>query len=151
MSKHARRMIGIATALVLAATALPAQAVKEIVQLPGRAPNPTLSAVVKVGDVLYLSGQLGTIPGKGLAEGGVAAETKQALENIKGILEAAGSSMERTIKCTVFLADIADFRAMNDVYRTFFPTDPPARSTVAVGGLVLDARIEIECMALAGR
>lgn len=147
----ARRSLVAAFALLVAAAPLAAQTKKEIVQLPGRSPNPTLSAVVKVGDVLYLSGQLGTVPGKGLVEGGIGPETKQTLENIKGTLEAAGSSMERVIKCTVFLADIADFRAMNDVYRTFFTADPPARSTVAVAGLVLNARIEIECMALAGR
>jgi 2-iminobutanoate/2-iminopropanoate deaminase len=66
------------------------------------------------------------------------------------VVEAAGSSMARVVKCTVFLADIADFRAMNEVYRTYFPTEPPARSTVAVAGLVLNARVEIECLALAG-
>ena len=138
--------------LILATTAAPlaAQASKAIVPIPG-ASNPSLSAVVKVGDVLYLSGQLGTVPGQGLAEGGIAAETRQTLENIKRTLEAAGSAMERVIKCTVFLADIADFRAMNAVYREFFPAEPPARSTVAVAGLVANARIEIECMALAGR
>ncbi|MGE0439792.1 MAG: RidA family protein [Gemmatimonadales bacterium] len=141
------------TAALIGGAAAPAaaQATKEVLQLPGRQPNPTLSAVIKVGDMLYLSGQLGSVPGQGLAAGGVGPETKQSLENIKSILEAAGSSMERVVKCTVFLADVADFRAMNDVYRTFFPSDPPARSTVAVAGLVANARVEIECMALAGK
>jgi reactive intermediate/imine deaminase len=73
------------------------------------------------------------------------------MENIKRLLEQVGSGMDRVVKCTVFLADIADFRAMNEVYRTFFPAEPPARSTVAVASLVLNARVEIECMALAGR
>ena len=58
--------------------------------------------------------------------------------------------MDRVVKCTVYLIDVADFRAMNDVYRTYFPSEPPARSTIAVAGLVLNAKIEIECMALAG-
>jgi reactive intermediate/imine deaminase len=139
--------------LTLAALASPlaAQARKEVIQLPDARPNPVLSAVVKVGDMLYLSGQLGTVPGQGLAPGGIEAETRQALENVKRVLEAAGSGMDRVVKCTVFLADIADFGAMNGVYRTFFPADPPARSTVAVAGLVLNARIEIECLALAGK
>jgi 2-iminobutanoate/2-iminopropanoate deaminase len=146
----ARRM-----SLVLALAAVPAvpaagQATREIVPIPG-ASNPVLSAVVRVGDMLYLSGQLGTVPGQGLVEGGIGPETRQTMENIKRVLEAAGSAMDRVVKCTVFLVDIGDFRAMNEVYRTFFPADPPARSTVAVAGLVLNARIEIECMALAGR
>jgi reactive intermediate/imine deaminase len=127
-----------------------AQTRKEVVHLPGASPNPVLSSVVKVGEMLYLSGQLGTVPGQGLVAGGIAAETRQTLDNIKRTVEAAGSSMDRVVKCTVFLADIADFRAMNDIYRTFWATDPPARSTVAVAGLVLGARIEIECLALAG-
>jgi reactive intermediate/imine deaminase len=139
-----------APVLLLLATTLEAQMRKEIVPIPGAA-NPVLSSVVKVGDMLYLSGMLGTVPGQGLVQGGIAAETRQTLENIKRTLEAAGSSMDRVVKCTVFLVDINDFRAMNEVYRTYFPVDPPARSTVAVAGLVLNARIEIECLALAGR
>lgn len=135
--------------VAIAASGVEAQTRKEIVPITG-ANNPTLSAVVKVGDMLYLSGQLGFVPGAGLAPGGIAAETTQTLENIKRILTEAGSSMERVVKCTVFLADIADFREMNTVYRTFFPSDPPARSTVAVGALVANGKIEIECMALAG-
>ena len=127
-----------------------AQVKKEIVPIPG-AGNPVLSSVVKVRDMLYLSGQLGFIPGgRALAEGGIGPETRQTLENIKRVLEAAGSSMERVVKCTVYLADVADFRAMNEVYRTFWPSDPPARTTVAVAGLVANARIEIECLALVG-
>ncbi len=137
-------------ASLLGAPALAAQARKEIVAIPG-ASNPVLSAVVKVGDLLYLSGQLGAVPGQGLAPGGIGPETKQAMENIKRVVEAAGSAMDRVVKCTVFLADIADFRAMNEVYRTYFPAEPPARSTVAVAGLVLNARVEIECLALTGR
>ena len=138
-----------AVCLVLAAP-VAAQAKKEVLRQPGATPNPTLSTVVRAGDFLYLSGQLGTAPGKGLAEGGITPETKQTLDNIKAVLEGAGSSMDRVVKCTVFLADINDFRAMNEVYRTYWTVDPPARSTVAVAGLVLNAKIEIECLALAG-
>jgi reactive intermediate/imine deaminase len=82
--------------------------------------------------------------------GGVGPETRQTLENIKRVLEQAGSSMDRVVKCTVFLQDIADYAAMNQVYATFFPKDPPARSTVAGSGLALGARVEIECMAVVG-
>jgi len=139
-----------AAALLASAPALSAQATKEVLTFPGASTNPVLSSVVKVGDMLYLSGQLGRVPGAGLAEGGIGPETRQALENIKRTLEATGSAMHRAVKCTVFLADIADYAAMNEVYRTYWPEDPPARSTVAVAALVLGARIEIECMALAG-
>jgi reactive intermediate/imine deaminase len=80
----------------------------------------------------------------------VGPETRQTLENIKATLEYAGSSMERVVKCTVFLKDIADYAAMNEVYASYFPQDPPARSTVAGSGLALNAQVEIECMALTG-
>jgi len=98
--------------------------------------------------MVYLSGQIGTKPGTTeLVEGGVTAETRQALENIEVVLEYAHRSLGDVVKCTVFLADIADYAAMNEVYRTFFPVDPPARSTVAGSGLALGARVEIECLA----
>jgi reactive intermediate/imine deaminase len=151
MTVHPPSRLALAAVALLLATPLGAQVRKEVVSLPGASPKPVLSAVVKVGDMLYLSGQLGTAPGQGLVQGGIGPETTQTLQKIKEIVEAAGSSMERVVKCTVFLADIADYRGMNEVYRTFFPADPPARSTVAVGALVLNARVEIECLALAGR
>lgn len=124
---------------------------KQIIQVPGASLGLPFSTVVRVGGMLYLSGQVGTQPGtRELAAGGVGPETRQTLENIKRILEHAGSSMDRVVKCTVFLQDIADYGAMNAVYATFFPKDPPARSTVAGSGLALGARVEIECMAVAG-
>jgi reactive intermediate/imine deaminase len=90
------------------------------------------------------------VPGtRQLADTGIAGQTRQTLENIKATLTAAGSSMERVFKCTVFLASIADYAAMNAVYATYFSTEPPARSTVAGSGLALGARVEIECLALA--
>lgn len=114
--------------------------------------NPDLqlpfSAAVRVGNMLYLSGAVGNIPGtKQLAEGGIAGETRQALENIKGTLEKYGSSLGEVIKCTVFMADISEWGAMNEVYVTFFPTNPPARSALGASGLALDALVEIECLA----
>ena len=106
------------------------------------------SDAVRVGNMLYLSGKIGNEPGtRNLAEGGIAGETRQTLENIKASLEKHGSSLGEVVKCTVFLADIQEWAAMNEVYMQYFPTDPPARSAMGVGGLALGARVEIECLA----
>ena len=124
---------------------------KRVIQLPGSLPGLPFSSAVQVGNVLYLSGQIGVLPGtRQLVDTGVAKQTQQTLENIKAVLAHAGSSMERVFKCTVFLVNIADFAKMNEVYATFFPKDPPARSTVAGSGLALGAKVEIECLATAG-
>jgi reactive intermediate/imine deaminase len=106
------------------------------------------SEAVRVGHMLYLSGQLGFDPATSkLVEGGIAAETRKTLENIKTTLEKHGSSMAEVVKCTVFLADIKEWAAMNEVYVTYFPTNPPARSALGSSGLALGARTEIECIA----
>ena len=106
------------------------------------------SDAVKVGHMLYLSGKIGNIPGTPkLAEGGIAGETRQTLENIKASLEKYGSSLDEVVNCTVFLADIAVWSAMNEVYVTYFPVNPPARSALCSSGLALGARVEIECLA----
>lgn len=106
------------------------------------------SSAVRAGDTMYLSGNLGIIPGTAtLAEGGIQAETQQTMENISRVLEQFGSSMNDVVKCTVFLADMAEWGAMNEVYRTFFD-NPPARSAVGASGLALAARVEIECIAI---
>lgn len=105
------------------------------------------SDVVRVGRMLYLSGQLGIDSTGHLAPGGIQGETRQALENIKRVLEANGSSMDNVVKCTAMLADIADWPAMNEVYVTYFPKHVPARSAFATNGLVMGGRIELECMA----
>ena len=83
-----------------------------------------------------------------LVEGSIEAQTRQVLNNLKAIVEVAGSSMSDVVKTTVFVVDMADFKAMNGVYAEFFPTAPPARSTVQVGGLPLGARVEIEAVAV---
>lgn len=147
--RHSALALAGAVLLASAASTLHAQARREILPEAPR-PGATLSPIVKVGDMLYLSGQLGFAPGQGLVPGGIGPETRQTLENIKRLVESAGSSMDRVVKCVVYLADIADFQAMNAEYRTFWPTEPPARTTVAVAGLVSNARIEITCTALAG-
>jgi reactive intermediate/imine deaminase len=106
------------------------------------------SSAVRVDRLLFLSGSIGMDPDTGnLAPGGIQGETRQTLENIKANVERFGSSMDRVVKCTVFLADMKEWGAMNEVYRTFFP-NPPARSALGASGLALDARVEIECIAV---
>jgi len=106
------------------------------------------SSAVRVDNTLYLSGNLGNIPGTlELAEGGIQGETRQTMENIKTVLEQFGSSMDDVVKCQVFLADMAEWGAMNEVYKTYFE-NPPARSALGASGLALGARVEIECTAV---
>lgn len=109
------------------------------------------SEAVRVGGTLYLSGMVGVVPGTdSLAAGGIRAEARQTLENIGAVLRAHGSSLERVVKCTVFLADIAEWDAFNEVYRAYFEAPYPARSALGADGLALDARVEVECVAAAG-
>jgi reactive intermediate/imine deaminase len=109
------------------------------------------SEAVQVGHMLYLSGQVGNLPGTTeLVPGGIAEETRQTLDNISAILERNGSSLDRVVKCTVFLDDIEEWPAMNEVYRSYFTGEPPARSALAANGLAFGARVEIECIAVVG-
>ena len=104
---------------------------------------------VKAGHFVFCSGQLGLDQATGnLVEGGVEAETRQALINLTTILQAAGSSMERVVKTTVFLRDMNDFARMNAVYAEFFQSEPPARSTFQVAALPRGGAVEIEAIAL---
>lgn len=107
------------------------------------------SKAVRVGDMLYLSGELGAKPGTmTLVPGGIGPETRQTMDNIKATLEANGSDMDHVVKCLVMLADIDEWAAMNEVYRTYFKAGKfPARSAMGANGLALGARVEIECMA----
>jgi reactive intermediate/imine deaminase len=100
--------------------------------------------------MLYLSGQIGTDSTGRVVAGGIRPETRQAMTNIRDLLEKTGSSMDRVVKCTVMLADMSEWATMNEVYTTFFPTHKPARSALGANGLALNARVEIECLALAG-
>lgn len=148
------RRFSLIAPLVLAAFATApqqaaAQGNKQAINPPNARPGGVLSSAVRVGDLVFLSGALGTKPGGGgLADGGIEGQTRQALENVKASAALAGVTMADIAKCTVFLTDVANFQAMNGVYREVFPTDPPARTTVAVAALVVPgALIEIECIA----
>jgi len=103
---------------------------------------------VRVGDLIFTAGQLGIIPGtKEFAGPDIASQTRQALENVKAVLEAGGSCLDHAIKATVFLQDINEFSLMNEVYAQFFKENPPARSAVQVAALPLGGRVEIEVVA----
>lgn len=125
---------------------------REIIQPEGVANLPVFSLAVRSGDLIFLSGQLGAVPGESpprVVEGGIEAETHQTMENIIAVLDAAGATLEDLLKCTVFLADIADYEAMNAVYAEYFPSDPPARAALAGSGLALGALVELDCIAVA--
>ena len=139
----------IAYAFALAAIVSPAlvQAQgREAVIPAGMSASPTLSPGTKVGNLVFSAGQLGL--DRAAPDTTVGGQTKVALAGIKKIFEAAGSSMAQALKCTVFLIDVKDFAGMNSAYKEFFPTSPPARSTVVVAALVAaGAKVEIECVA----
>ena len=115
----------------------------------GRRASVPISPAVKVGNTVYCSGQIGIDPATGQIAGiGVKEQTEQTLKNLKAVLEAAGSSLEKVDKTTVFITNQKDYEAMNEVYSTFFPQDPPARSCVVVAALARPGLIvEIECIA----
>ncbi len=106
------------------------------------------STAVRVGRMLYLSGQIGLESTGQLAAGGIAGQTRQAMENIKATLEQYGSSLDRVVKATVMLADMGEWADMNKVYVTYFHEHFPARSALGVNGLAFGARVEIECVAV---
>ncbi|MGD0785555.1 MAG: RidA family protein [Sedimentisphaerales bacterium] len=107
------------------------------------------SQAISAGKIIFVSGQLGLNPQTGkLAEGGIAAETKQAIENIKAVLTAAGSKLANVVKADVFLADMNEFSKMNEVYASYFSEPYPARATVAVKALPKDGRVEISVVAV---
>ena len=109
------------------------------------------SQAIKVGGFIFTAGQGGMDPKTGeIVTGGIEAETRQVLTNIQKILEAAGSSMDLVVKTTVYLRDMQDFTAMNGVYATFFPTEPPARTTVQAAALPRGIAVEIDTVAIIG-
>lgn len=114
-------------------------------------PNP-LSPAIRAGGFIFVSGQVGRalVNGQAVVGRNMTEQTRFCLDNIKGVLEAAGSSLEKVVRCTVFITDMAQFGAMNDAYREYFPAEPPARSTLQVAGLARpDLIVEIEATALA--
>ncbi len=136
------------SAALLAALLAPASlfAQKQSVTAPGASATATLTPGIRFGNVLYVSGQLGT--SRDAPDSTIQGQTKRALENVQKIVEAAGGTMADVLKCTVFLADVKDFAGMNSAYTQAFPKEPPARSTVAVAALVSPAaKVEIECIA----
>jgi 2-iminobutanoate/2-iminopropanoate deaminase len=111
--------------------------------------GPYSQAVITPQGVVYTSGQIPIDPSTGtIIAGDIKAQTTRVMENLKAILEASGASMDRVVKTTVFLADMGEFTAMNEVYGSYFTANPPARSTVQVARLPRDVRIEIEAVAL---
>ena len=141
-----------AAALALPASAAPAKpgTQKKVLTRPGEplTPAAVLSPGIQLGNLLFLSGTGAqdhrinkVVPGP------IGNQVKQCLENLKTVVEAAGSSMDKVVKCTVFLTDIADFQAMNEVYHSYFPTNPPARTTIAAKDLPGQSPVEIECIA----
>jgi 2-iminobutanoate/2-iminopropanoate deaminase len=106
------------------------------------------SQAIKFGDLIYCSGQIPLDPATGkLVEGDIAVQTERVMKNLQAVLEAAGSTLDRVLKTTIYLADMNDFAGVNEVYGRFFTSKPPARSTVAVARLPRDARIEIDVVA----
>ena len=107
------------------------------------------SPAVRANGFLLLAGQIGTDSTGRLVAGGIRAETRQTMQNIRGVLQRSGSSLDRVVKCTVFLADMREWETMNEVYATFFAAGRfPARTAAGASGLALDARVEIECIAV---
>jgi reactive intermediate/imine deaminase len=134
--------------LVLATTCL----MLNVAYAHAKQPILAFSEAVASRNLLFLSGQTGSITGtdgkEHIVSGGITAETKQSMDNIKKVLEKNHSYLSRIVKCTVFLADIKDWPAMNEVYKTYFtPGHYPARTAVAAAGLVYNASVEIECVA----
>ncbi len=106
------------------------------------------SQAIRIGDLVYTAGQVPLDPATGAIDATtIEDQTRQALNNVKAVLEAAGSGLDRAVKMTVFMTDLGNFGAMNAVYASFFPNDPPARSAVQVSALPLGAQIEIEAVA----
>ena len=133
-------------ALLLPVGSAAAQATRQPVVPAGMSVSPTLTPGIRVGNMVFASGQLGL--NRTAPDTTIQGQTRLALDGTKKVFEAAGTTMANAVKCTVFLIDLKDFAGMNTAYREFFPTSPPARSTVVVAALVAaGAKVEIECSA----
>ena len=121
---------------------------KQVITVPTALPGVPYSPAIKSGEYIFVSGQVGHVDGQGNKLEGVEAQTRQVLDNMKRVLEAAGASMDDVVKTTVFLVKAEDFSKMNEVYKTYFTRDLPARSTVVVAALARpELVVEIECIA----
>jgi 2-iminobutanoate/2-iminopropanoate deaminase len=138
--------------MMTAACAAPGSDVEFLTADSGALATLPFSEAVQVGNLVYLSGQIGNLPGTlTLAEGGMAAEARQTMENVRSVLERHGLTMRDVVKCTVMLTDMSQWGAFNDVYRTYFTPPYPARSALGANGLAIGALVEVECIAARGR
>lgn len=148
---HVRPRALVVLGVTVLLTACASAARRQVVNPPGISPVvPAYSVAIRHGAMVFVSGMIGVKPGtQDIVEGGVAAQTRQTLENIRASLHAAGATMADVGECTVFLVDMADYAAMNSAYLEFFRVNPPARATVAVTALPRPAaRVEIKCSAV---
>lgn len=132
----------------LAACTHPSQT--EVEFYPSPRPQAVFSPAVRYNDLLFLSGQIGTDSTGRLVAGGIQTEARQALNNVRATLEKYGSSMDRVVSCTVYLADMKDYQDFNQIYATYFRVRKPARSAVAVTALAANAHVEVECIGVIG-
>ena len=143
-------MIRIKIAVLVAMFVAPVSAVADpefFDQGPMAGKGYPFSESVRVGNILFVSGQVGVDENNELAEGGIAGETRQIMSNIRGALERRGLDFSDVVKCTVFLADVAEWGEFNTIYTSYFESPYPARSAVGANGLALGARLEVECIA----
>ena len=144
------RMIRIKIAVLVAMFVAPVSAVADpefFDQGPMAGKGYPFSESVRVGNILFVSGQVGVDENNELVEGGIAGETRQIMSNIRGALERRGLDFSDVVKCTVFLADVAEWGEFNTIYTSYFESPYPARSAVGANGLALGARLEVECIA----
>ena len=128
---------------------MPSHQKESIIPAGGAKPLAPYSPGIRMNHLVFTSGQVGLDPATGkLVEGGVEAQARQVMLNLRAVLEAAGSDMDHVLKCTVFMQDMNDYGKINAVYGEFFNQDPPARSAVQVGGLPIGALVEIEAIAI---
>lgn len=132
--------------LAACASSPPRPPAAEYFPVTGRSDLP-FSEATRVGDLLFLAGQIGTDDKGHLVPGGIEAETRQTLENLRAVLERHGSSLSLVVKCTAMLVDMREWEAMNRVYVTYFPRHLPARTAFGVSALLMGARVELECVA----
>jgi 2-iminobutanoate/2-iminopropanoate deaminase len=119
---------------------------KEVINVSG-APNLPFSPAVRAGDYIFVSGQVGHVDADGNKIDDIEGQTRQCMSQMEKILVKAGASLQDVVKVTIFLGDVSDYQKMNDVYRTYFPSEPPARSTVIAGLAIPGMLVEIDCIA----